>query len=366
MVSHPPAGPHLCFIVSSLRPYCFDFNEILALPAGFKYRNRFQTMWVEADLRQQIGPALAGRRVLVALRDADNNLIVPMRWGTITSAEPVGDIAYFEYLLGGLVKYSNPENVRQQEVVAYSDKFSQRHAWLPGAPGEPFRDPAVFWSDIGNTLGTADAGDLTAWGNAVAALVHAPAYRRIEFLKIVGLYAKDGSVATVQDESYLVAPNSVYTLKVFQFVPDPGPEEALIPPHAIKLNTFDDHIIALRRTQQAVGKYDMLKFVLRVRTLAPGERTEIEIPHCPDAATEGKASTSLYIPVEVRQLSRLRVTIAAVTALVSLYLMFRPQIGEFPADVVRNLATIVFVLVVTGPARVLASIWPHFPWRSER
>jgi len=32
---------HLCLIIHSHRPYCFDINQILALPSGFRFHNRF-------------------------------------------------------------------------------------------------------------------------------------------------------------------------------------------------------------------------------------------------------------------------------------------------------------------------------------
>jgi len=106
------------------------------------------------------------------------------------------------------------------------------------------------------------------------------------------------------------------------------------------------HITALRAKLQAVGKYDMLTFVIKVLDLAPGERTAMEIPHEPDAATIRSAMTSLYLPITVARAGRLRLLGAVLLAIVSLFFLFRPHIATVSTDVVRNIATVVFVLTM--------------------
>jgi hypothetical protein len=192
----------------------------------------------------------------------------------------------------------------------------------------------------------------------------APCYSRIEFLKIVGLFAPDGGSAPVVNESLVVKPNLVYELKVFQYVPEPGQQG--IPSHSLVLNTFPGHITALRAKLQAVGKYDMLTFVIKVLDLAPGERTAMEIPHEPDAATIRSAMTSLYLPITVARAGRLRLLGAVLLAIVSLFFLFRPHIATVSTDVVRNIATVVFVLTMAGPSRTLSAAWPSFPWRFDK
>jgi len=296
---------HVCFIIHGQRPYCFDFNDILALPPGFPFRNRFDMQWLDPQLRQGI-EQLVGRRVLLTLRDVVNNRLIPARWGLIFSAEWVGKVAFFEYHVTELIKYSTAPNVRLQQIVDHTANFASNHNWLPGAAGQGLTDPSVFVTRVGNRIETAPGSDLTAWGNVVSAIATAPIYERIEFLKIVGLFSADGRLADVVNESFEVQANSVYTLKVFQHVPEPGDPAVPIPTHPIELTTFPAHITALRSRQQAVGKYDRLAFTLKVRPLPPGERTAMEIPHIPDIATEGTATTSLYIPIQVVAASKAR------------------------------------------------------------
>jgi hypothetical protein len=359
MASQQRDSDHACFIIHAHRPYCFDLNEALALPSGLRYRNRFDFQWVAANLRDEI-KKLLGRQVLLVLRDPDHNTLIPVRWGNVVTVLPVGKVVFFEYILGDLIQYSTAPNVRHEEIVARTKDFSDQHDWLPGPLGAAMTSPSVFLSTAGAGLPKVDASDLTAWGNAVSALATAPVYSGIEFLKIVGLYGSDGRSKTISNESYVVRPNTVYTLRVWQQIAEPP--QIVVPAHSVEVRTFPDHIIALRYRQQAVGKYDMLTFVLRVLTLGRGERTAIEIPHVPDAATEGKALTSIYLPLTVSAPSPGRLTLIIVLLLASLALIFYPHLDHLPVDVVRNVGTIIFVLTLAGPSRALASMWPSWPW----
>jgi len=109
-----------------------------------------------------------------------------------------------------------------------------------------------------------------------------------------------------------VKSGSIYQLRVFQYVPEPGPDDETIPAHDLDLVAFPDHVIALRPKLQAVGKYDRLNFDIKVLDLAPGERTAIAIPDVPDAATTRSASITLYLPLKVADSGR----VAAIAAVV--------------------------------------------------
>lgn len=356
-------GQHLCIVIHSHRPYCFDLCEILALPSGFRYRNRFDIQWIDAGLRQDIEQTV-GERVLLTLRDLDSNMLIPFRWGILFNVQRVGGVVLFEYHLEDLIKYENDRNVRQQEIIARTKVFADNHAWLPGSAGQALETPSVFTTNVGLRFPSVDPNDLTAWGSCAAAVATAPCYARIEFLKIVGLFNAAGERAPVINESFIVRSKSMYELKIFQHVPEPGQDS--IPAHSLVLNSFPDHITALRPKLQAVGKYDMLTFVVKVLNLAPGEQTALEIPHEPDAATTKSAVTSLYLPIRVREAGKGRLIGAVGLASLSLFFMFRPHIGHVPVDTVRNLATIAFVLTVSGPSRALAALWPSWPWGGEK
>jgi hypothetical protein len=363
--SSQPADSHLCFIIHAYKPYCFDLNDILALPAGFRYRNRFDVQWVEPTLRDRLSECI-GRSVLLTLRDASNNRLVPVRWGHIITAERYGKISFFEYVLGELVDYGNDENVQVQQIVSYTRKFSDNHSWLPGVANQGLgsTEPSVFTTSVGFAMPKVDASSPQAWGNAVSAVATAPIYHKVEFLKVMGIYDLDGARAEIKDEAFSLAPDVVYNVQVIQFVPAPGPPgQDAIAPHPIELTTFRDHIIALRPKQQAVGKYDRLTFTIRVGSLRSRERTAVEIPHSPDAAIGGTHLTSLYLPVKIRQSEVRRALVAVAILVIALFFMFRPALGSLSPDVVRNVATVVFVLTLSGPSRTLSALWPSLPWK---
>lgn len=357
---------HYCFVVHDNLPYCYDLNSILALPSGFRYRNRFSASWVEANLHGDIA-SMPGSEVLIVLRIQEQNLLIPVRWGTIRVAQQVGTIYYFEYVLGDIVKYSEKPDERAREIDNLTEKFAATHVWLPGTKGTPLgsAEPSVFRSVAGRGLPVASADDLTLWGNSVAAVTTAKIYERAEFLKVLGLFNLKGAPCTVRNENYEVRPNTVYQLRVFQYIPVPG-DAPTITPHDIDVVTFSDHFVQLRPKQRAVGKYDMLSFVLKTKRLPARERSAIEIPYNPAPAGSGTyAPGALYIPVITKGRPAL-ILLWVVLLAASLVGIFRPTVYHGDPTVVRNLATVIFVLIVSGWRTTLEALLPPIPWAGTK
>jgi hypothetical protein len=356
---------HYCFIIHDNLPYCYDLNSVLALPSGFRYRNRFSASWVEANLHGNIS-ALEGAEVLIILRVQEQNLLVPARWGTLKVAQQVGSIYYFEYILGSLIQYSEKLDERQREIARATQQFSETHVWLPGTPGVSLgsSEPSVFRSVAGRGLQVASADDLTLWGNSVAAVTTAKIYERAEFLKILGLFDLRGNPSKVADENYRILPNTVYQLRVFQYVPVPG-DAPTVTPHDIDIATFGDHFVQLRPKQRAVGKYDMLSFILKTRRLPPKERSAIVIPYnpAPAAPTESGsyAPGALYVPIVIKGRPSITLLLVALLA-AALVGMFDPKVYPGNETVIQNLATVVFVLIISGWRTTLDALFPNLPW----
>lgn len=359
--SSATSGQHVCLVIHSHRPYCFDINQILALPSGFRFHNRFDIQWVHQDLRKDL-ESLKGQRVLLILRDPDNNKLIPFRWGMLINVERIAKTVLFDYHLGDLIKYSNDDNVIAEEVNARTRELASRHDWLPGDQGRGLTTPAVFRSDVGLGLASSKADDLKAWGNCVDAVSTAPCYLRMEFLKVIGLFDSSGRQAPTVEETLRIRRNSTYVLSIFQYIPRPGLENETIPLHDLELSSFPDHVTTLVPKQQVVGKYDRLEFDLKVLNLGPGERTALAIPYQPDAANGAKASATIYLPLSTAPSRHGQLAAALVLAGASLFFMFRPDLAKLSHEDVRNVATIVFILTVAGPSRTLASIWPVWPW----
>src|SRR5215471_16916303 len=103
---------HCCFVIQAVPPYHYDMNQVLALPTGFIYHNRYNESWVDPNLYDNVED-LTRRRVLLIMRDKARNRLVPARWATIEVAQSVGDIFFFEYRLGDLIEYSRASNTRE-------------------------------------------------------------------------------------------------------------------------------------------------------------------------------------------------------------------------------------------------------------
>jgi hypothetical protein len=364
MPSTPSGEDHYCFIIHDNLPYCYDINWILALPAGIRYRNRFRKVWVEGNLHDHID-TMVGSEVLIILRLQEANLLIPVRWGKIKEARQRGSIYFFQYVLGDLVAYPSDRDQREANIANATKVFAQQHVWLPGVAGEMLHQPSVFRSTAGSQLRRAGTDDDAAWGNSVEAVTIAPIYERAEFLQVLGLFNLNEEASSVSDENYVIRSNTVYQLRVFQYVPVPGnPPSAT--PHDIDVATFPDHFVQLRKTQRAVGLYDELIFSLKSKRLPPKERSSIEITHNP--APEGTGSYApgtLYIPIITTGRSPALTLTWVLVLIACLVGMFTPQIYRGNDTVVRNLATVIFVLIVSGWRTTLDALFPALPWQAK-
>lgn len=102
-------------IVNAIAPYCFELNNVLAMPTGFIYRFRYRRFWMPtiADPNK-----LAGLPLLILLRIFESGELIPLREATIERISEVGDVVHIEYRLG--------EIVRLQDEPASARNRSQR------------------------------------------------------------------------------------------------------------------------------------------------------------------------------------------------------------------------------------------------
>jgi hypothetical protein len=355
---------HCCFVIQAVAPYHSDLNQILALPSSFRYHNRYNELWVDPILRDNIYQ-LNGMRLLLIMRDKERNVLVPVRWATIEIAQPIGAIFYFEYRLGDLIEYSRDESARNADIAQYTTVLHSHHDELPGLAGADLTR-CVFLSNAGRSFSTASADDLSMWGNVVAAVGSAAIYEKVDFLKIVNLSTNDGRrQAQLVEGGFAVTSNTVYALRVFQIMPNFGDGKVI--PHDIMLNTYKDHVASLRARQRAVGKYDMLTFDIKVLDLPANERTSIDLAHDPSYEPGAYASSSIYIPLVVRPrgyvVSATLLLVRLAVAGSSLLAIFQPHLLPGDPQLVRNVANVVFVISVAGTGWTLHAIWPALPWR---
>ncbi len=280
------------FVIHSVEPYCYELEQIFALPTGFKYRHRYDERWVDDSLRNNI-EILIGQEVLIVFWNTETKKLLPIRWGTVENAQRVGRILYFEYRLGDFVAYKSDPAQRHSQVNAFNETFQGFHSDVIGQGEYGFRT-SVMTSESGLTLQRAEYDNLTNWGNVLDEAAKASVFRGFEFLKIIDI--QDGVRKLAPNNGiYELLSNKTYTLRIFQFIANP--QYARIQPHDMDLNAFADQLQILRRRQTAVGKYDILTFIFRPGRLGAADQTGLELVPVHDGRFPQAQFQRLYIPV---------------------------------------------------------------------
>lgn len=297
--------------------------QLLALPPGLQYRLRYDWQWVEAPLTQNIEQS-QGKEALVLFYDDITKNLFPLRWSTITIARQVGRIFYFELMLQGLPSYKSELEARNAQISGFNTTFNGfHHDLFVERNGQKVLDLCVFLSGISQHVGIADFSDLTNWGNVVDAVGQTKHFERAEFIKILDVIDSSERAISPQKGAYSLGDGKTYTLRVFQIIPNAG--ESRGEPHDIELRAFSDQIQILRQRQRAVGKYDVLTWVLKVSGLPSGERTALELVAIPSESYK-YIMTGLYLPVIVAAPSLLSTVGRVAFVLASLALIFLPNI----------------------------------------
>ena len=99
MSDEPKLENYVVLMPNAIEPYGYELVNILAYPAGFQYRFRFDEEWVQEKLRNNI-TKLTNKKGFIILRDMVTATFYPIRFCTIKQARKIGKIYYFEYELG--------------------------------------------------------------------------------------------------------------------------------------------------------------------------------------------------------------------------------------------------------------------------
>ncbi len=75
------------------------------------------------------------------------------------------------------------------------------------------------------------------------------------------------------------------------------------------------------------------------------------------------SSGSIRLPLVIGPKDPRQAFLRVLAAIVALAFIFKPDLAHSDPDIVRNIATVLFVLVVAGQARTLQAFWPNLPWR---
>jgi len=319
----------------------------MAYPKGFRYRFRFDEEWVHDEIKNNIS-ILIGKKGLIVFRDKAEAKFYPIRYFTLSLARRIGIIYYFEYELGEFVDFSSDENWRSTQLTNFNKEFAEFHGskFISNEPGKDMK-PLVLLSGfkpeiVNQHYGTNDPMDreYEQWGNIVTLTRNIKFYEGVEFIKLIGAEPMklDSGESYFKNGYLYVKAGDDYKLMVLQHVPKGGQEKS--EPRDIEVKSDNKYIEILRNKARAVGKYDVLTFIFRVRTKSGGHDSFIDIIHTPKTENQQYIEPKLYIPIRInRQLKKLIIksALCGIFTFAYFFIHFHPQtslgfLGTFLKD----------------------------------
>ncbi|NKC16056.1 MAG: hypothetical protein GKR94_28800 [Gammaproteobacteria bacterium] len=345
---------YIVFIPNTFGPYGYELIQILAYPTGFRFRFRFDEEWVEEKVRNRLGD-LVGRDGYILLRDFQTRELYPIRYLRLTSVRKVGVVCYFEYELGEIMDFATDEEFRESQLAGFRDRFAKFHGNIARANAEeehlkPLVLLSNFEPNVRNDREVDRNGvvrESSRWMNLLASLRDVSHFENVEFLRVLGVQplSKQLNDPRIDNGAFVLRENSTYKLDVVQYVPKGRSHR--VEPNDVEVKCDGRVVEAIRGRQRAVGKYDVLSFVIRVNPLKETAFSFFDIEHAASPKHAQNIEPRIHFPIQVeRSPERLvgRVMVASLFA--GLY--FLPQIPSFIAasasDIVRDLAVVGFAV----------------------
>jgi len=257
--SHTPGAPGVVLVTNSVFPYCFDVATLLALPAGLRYRFRYLSKWIRLSAPVK---SIEGLQAIIVLRRFVTAELVPVRWAVIDRVQSFGDIHYVEFVVGGY--YSQPG--RSGLVAAMTEAFDGL-----GVTNEPGKHLSALVFEIKCLSPASGRGsdDPAEWYEIVRAIGSEACYADFGFLRVARVETLTGRSAEVQvmkegGRALSLRSGATYLLDVTQHTPWQVDEtEAIRNPYDVVLRAEPGTVTVVRGRQRVVGKYDLLRFILK-------------------------------------------------------------------------------------------------------
>ncbi|MCW8889349.1 MAG: hypothetical protein OQL20_01660 [Sedimenticola sp.] len=294
---------YLAIIPNAIDPYGYETVPILAYPEGFKYRFRYDEEWVENTLLHQTD--IINKPGYIILRDFENAVLYPIRFFKVVDFNKIGKIFYIEVKLGSLVSYDSETRHRQNQINDFNTKFTTFHDTLI-TNNEPNKNmsPLMFLTNFQVTISNGHKNskldeDMQDWGNTLACFKDISFFSGVQFLRLISTTPLDSKRGKVDQHNgqLILQEGADYKLQVAQIIPN-SPKK--LPPQSdITVNTDNQSICTLLDAQRAVGKYDILTFLIRVNDNRRSTVSFIDLRYNPNPAIHGQGEPRLYIPVEI-------------------------------------------------------------------
>lgn len=346
-------------IVNTIAPYCFEINNIMALPVGFTYRFRYQKKKQGEWMPEIKNPkTLKGCNALVVLREfLTTAKLIPIRKIYINNVLVIGDIVYIEYELKERVTFSSDPDRRNEQIELFNRRIITdiKTDRYPNSPNQNLKNLVFMGTDYTYDFKDEDYQgeeidkDSNNWGNLIELIgtfnnTGIEVYKDFDFIKITGLIDEFGNPARpqkIKDKLFYILENRVvYNLQFLQrtYTGSLG-NSAVIKPRDIVLISDPSEVKLIIPRLNILGKYDLLSFAFRSEISSFKKNTILMLQFC--RGNEVLPLPSIIIPIQIRYS-----WIEKIITIGSLAVFVIASIAYWTAD----------ILVPTGSAQILRNI----------
>lgn len=300
---------YIVVIPNTITPYGYEMVPILAYPEGFKYRFRYDEEWVDKSLF--LRNDLKGKEGYIVLRDFESGHLFPIRKIKLRSFQKIGKIFYIETVLGKLAPFDSDSSHRDNQVERFNNEFMKFHSALidKNDPGKNMK-PLVFltnyiYENIKNEHKSSDVDEeLESFGNILACFKNISFFKDVQFLRLVSAEPFDKKIgkAYFQNGTLVFKEGADYEIQVAQFIVKTS--ESGLKQTDISINGDNRQIDILRGVQRAVGKYDILTFVIHVHDRGNANATFLDVHYLPKPSSQEIGEPHLFIPVLIDKAKR--------------------------------------------------------------
>lgn len=299
-----PNANQLVVVFNTIEPYGYELVNLLAYPDGFTARFRFEDEWFDASLAGTIARGAVG---YIVLRDLKAGKLYPVRRLLLLSYSKIGSIHYLQCELGELFEFDSDKGRRTTQLNEFNTSFGTARTDIQttNQPGGAMK-PLVFMSGFNPALsnfnskatGTA-ARDHERWANLLHEIRDIDFYDDAEFLRIVQVSEQGwpDRRAPIKDHSYILKRSLNYEIVVAQYRPSGLKNQP--EPRDIELQCDDKNIISVRPSQRAVGKYDILSFVLRIDGDTKIKKSFFDLKFTPAGKSVPYVNPLIQVPVDI-------------------------------------------------------------------
>ncbi len=346
---------YVIMIPNTIEPYGYELINILAYPSGFVYRFRFGEAWVQEKVQSRLSD-LKDKPGFIVLREWETGNLFPIRCCTLKEAKKIGTIYYFEYELNDIIDYDSIEKLRNEQINEYRRKFDNVHsAVISKNPPNDDMAPLVLLSNYNpnikneNYVGPPIEKEFEQWGNVLSVIENIKLYEDVEFIKLVNIIDMKNEVdkAKFKNGTIRLKEGRDFRVRILQYISKRSEEKPAT--RDIRILLDDSYIAPIRIEQRAVGKYDVLTYIIRTNPGSGNKRTFIDIEHLAKEEADYSIEPKLHLPVHIIKSSK-RFIIRVLLFILVLSLYYAPDLlPEFiniEDRTVKDISLVVLAVVV--------------------